>query len=83
MASRTDFEVKHEGHGWVVFARTSWWSDPKAVRRAGGLACAVPFETSDAARSWVGEQFSVPLGDWLEDEDGTFFAGIGANPVEW
>ena len=77
MSARTDFQIRHETAGFMVFVITSWWGDNGASGQTGGPACTVPFRTRRAAVAWVREQFAVPTAAWAR-RGGVFCAGQGA-----
>jgi hypothetical protein len=66
MSSRTDFELRHLRDGWRCYSYTSWWQEgTRKSSCSGGLTRLPPdFPTAAAAKSWVAEQFAVPVGSW-------------------
>jgi hypothetical protein len=76
MSARTDFQIRRQGAGFMVFVTTSWWAENGASGQAGGPACPDPFRTRRAAVAWVREQFSIPADAWAR-RAGVFCASSG------
>jgi hypothetical protein len=71
---QTEFQLRRDERGFLVYAITSWGDDRDSGGQAGGPACSVPFPSVEVAQLWAHEQFAVPLTAWQIRPDGTLRA---------